>query len=90
MDEDDVYEQFGHTKNEVVLIVSLLRMHNMSIACAFGAAVKSEVFDCEIDDDYVFLNTLIEKIKLTCEGRTDIFDGDELLVGQWIRDAMED
>lgn len=88
IEEDE--SEYPYTKNEVVLLVQLMKMHNMSIASSLSAAIRSGVFQCDEPEDYIMIVICLEQIKYTNDKVADTWNSDELDVEQWVKDALED
>lgn len=90
MTNQDILETIGFSKDELTVMIAMLKLHDFSIASALSACVDSGVFDCDESADLVSLAIIIEKVKYTSENRPDVWDSEELEMGQWIKDALED
>lgn len=91
MTDEEMLEATCYSKDEISIIAKILKLHSFSIASAFSVCVDMDIFRCDEASEYAALVITIEKIKETQEdGVSNVWSSEELAVGEWIKDILED
>ncbi len=83
----EIPEEVPYTKDEILMIVHMLRMNNMQITYTLEAVCKM----LGIDDNFDMVMCqcgIIERVKSTMIGETDVWLEMELATEQLIKDAI--
>lgn len=84
--------ELPYTKDEIVMLVKLLKINNGLLSVALHSAVKGDMLPLDFDDvdEVLYCLQLLENIKRTMDGESDVWLADEIETEQWVKDASED